>query len=437
MRCVMVWNRTSPVEAAKFDAQPGKSQAPASVRRFLVPAERWPGLLLTCYDEGRWQQSCVESLFVMSILFGPLMIVGLIGGDSSPLERTGRLDGKLIPEASGIVKSRRYPGIFWVHNDSGNPPLLFAIKGDGRIVRQFRLAIPNIDWEDIACDDQGHLYLGDIGNNTRALPLRAIYRIDEPDPNSREDKPISASAVTFYALPRENRFDAESLFYHKGTANLLAKYLDGREAELFEVRLDPPSPLLRPARPRSIGRLPGFTEAATGADLSADGTLLAVCSSTVTRVYRRDDRDALPWRRVAVIRYQALPIEGIAWDGGDLRLVAEGGGFYRLTKQTWRAGTSAVTQLLGRTRRGAPFARDDYQHLARGGQSQRDTPATQLADKRTGLGSIFQQFAHGVQFQAAFAQVPEEGRVLVHDPDDPEKLTGLTSRQRNSFGLRE
>ena len=98
--------------------------------------------------------------------------------------RSGRLDEKLIPEASGIVKSRRYPGIFWVHNDSGNPPLLFAIRGDGRIVRQFRLGVPNIDWEDIAIDDQGHLYLGDIGNNTGALPLRAIYRIDEPDPNS-------------------------------------------------------------------------------------------------------------------------------------------------------------------------------------------------------------------------------------------------------------
>ena len=201
---------------------------------------------------------------------------------------------KLIPEASGIVKSRRYPGIFWVHNDSGNPPLLFAIRGDGRIVRQFRLGVPNIDWEDIAIDDQGHLYLGDIGNNTRALPLRAIYRIDEPDPGSPADKPVAASAVTFYALPAENRFDAESLFYDRGTAILVAKYLDGREAELFAVPLEPPSPLLRPAQPRSIGRLPGFTEPATGADLSADGTLLAVCSTAVTRVYRRDDVESPP-----------------------------------------------------------------------------------------------------------------------------------------------
>src|ERR1700679_1064290 len=124
--------------------------------------------------------------------FLSLVIVGFMYGDPAPLEVAGRLDERLIPEASGIVKSRRHAGIFWVHNDSGNPPLLFAVRGDGRIVRQFRLAIPNIDWEDIAVDDHGHLYLGDIGNNIGALPLRVIYRIDEPDPNAQGDRPISA-----------------------------------------------------------------------------------------------------------------------------------------------------------------------------------------------------------------------------------------------------
>jgi hypothetical protein len=274
----------------------------------------------------------------MSTLLSMLLVL-FISGEPSPLESAGRLDEKLIPEASGIVKSRRFPGIFWTHNDSGNPPLLFAIRGDGRIVRQFRLVVPNIDWEDIAIDGQGHLYLGDIGNNTRALPLRAIYRIDEPDPESHADQPVSPSAVTFYGMPAGNRFDAESLFYDRGTANLLAKYLDGREAELFTVPLKPPSPLLRPARPRLIGRLSGFTEPATGADLSADGTLLAVCSTAVTRVYLRDDQESPPWRLHAVVRYAARPIEGIAWDGLALALVAEGGGFYRLSEKTWRAAS--------------------------------------------------------------------------------------------------
>jgi hypothetical protein len=287
----------------------------------------------------------------MSTLLSLVLVLGTVSGEPSPLETVGRLDEKLIPEASGIVKSRRYPGIFWTHNDSGNPPLLFAISGDGRIVRQFRVGVPNIDWEDIAIDDQGHLYLGDIGNNTKVLPVRAIYRIDEPDPGADADKPVSSSVVTFYGMPAGKRFDAESLFYDRGSATVIAKYFDGREAELFTVPLQPPSPLLRPAQPRSVGRLSGFTEPATGADLSADGTLLAVCSEAVTRVYMRDDGVSPPWRLLAEVRYAARPIEGIAWDGRALALVAEGGGFYRLSEKTWRAGSvRAATALPSRPR---------------------------------------------------------------------------------------
>jgi hypothetical protein len=265
--------------------------------------------------------------------------------DSAPLEPMGRFDARAIPEASGIVKSRRYPGIFWVHNDSGNAPLLFAVGRDGRIVRRFRLAFPNLDWEDIAIDDQGHLYLGDIGNNAGLLRVRTIYRIDEPDPTSPKggggdrDVPLPATRTVPYLLPPSNRFDAEGLVYDRGTAILVAKYLDHREAELFAVTVDPPpaGPAHTPVRP--IGRLPGFTEPATGADLSEDGTLLAVCSYAVTRVYRRERRDeAATWKPMAEVRYATLPIEGITWHGRDLILAAEEAqGLYRLREAAWRA----------------------------------------------------------------------------------------------------
>ena len=119
----------------------------------------------------------------------------------------------------------------------------------------------------------------------------------------------------------------------------------------FTVPLEPPSPLLRPAQPRSNGELPGFTEPATGAALSVDGTLLAVCSTAVTRVYRRERVDFTPWRLLAVVRYKALPIEGIAWDGRDLSLVAEGGGLYRLLEKTWRAASGKEPSSLPSRRR--------------------------------------------------------------------------------------
>ena len=72
-------------------------------------------------------------------------------------------------------------------------------------------------------------------------------------------------------------------------------------------------------------RLAGFIEPATGSDLDADRTHLAVCSSTVTRIYRRDDVQKPDWKLISEVRYPAAQIEGICWNGRDLVLVAEGG----------------------------------------------------------------------------------------------------------------
>ncbi len=267
----------------------------------------------------------------------------LLAAPPSPLEPLGRFDTRALPEASGIVKSRRYPGIFWVHNDSGNPPAIFAIRRDGTIVREFRLAVPNIDWEDIAADDQGHLYVGDIGNNGGLLAIRAVYRIDEPDPTKPDSQPLRPSVSVFYGFSRTDRFDAEGLFLEASTrsAVIVAKRFDGREAELFAIPLYPPAPLLRPASPRRIGVLPGFVEPATGASLSADGHLLAVCSSAVTRVYRRYDDPG--WSLLAELRHDSLPIEGITWDGRDLILVSEGRGIDRIAEATWQRAARRQT----------------------------------------------------------------------------------------------
>jgi hypothetical protein len=199
----------------------------------------------------------------MWILLASLIVQGAGAAEANgtgltlvPLEPMGRFDARAIPEASGIVRSRRHPGIFWVHNDSGNAPLLFAVRGDGRVVRRFRLAIPNLDWEDIAIDDRGHLYLGDIGNNVGLLRVRTIYQLDEPDPSSPEggdgEAPRPATRTVSYTLSHSNRFDAEGLIYDRGNAIVVAKYRDGRAAELFAVAIDP-APAAGASPPRAAG----------------------------------------------------------------------------------------------------------------------------------------------------------------------------------------
>jgi hypothetical protein len=144
---------------------------------------------------------------------------------------------------------------------------------------------------------------------------------------------LAATAVSRYALPPGNRFDAESLEFDEVNAIVIAKYLDRREAELFSVPFDPPSPLSQPAQPRSIGRLAGFTEPATGSDIDVDRTHLAVCSSTVTRIYRRADVQKNDWKLEREVRYPAAQIEGVCWNGRDLVLVAEGGAIYRIAEK--------------------------------------------------------------------------------------------------------
>lgn len=272
---------------------------------------------------------------------GMMLVLSLAAGPAE-LEALGRFDLRSIPEASGIVKSRRFPGVFWVHNDSGNPSKLFAIRRDGTIVREFRLSVPNIDWEDIAADGDGHLYLGDIGNNGGALALRAVYQIDEPDPAVEPTGPLPVRAASFYRFSGSDRFDAESLIYDKrsGGAVVVAKRFDNREAELYAIPFHPAAPLLRPATPRLVGTLPRFVEPATGASLSADRDrdLLAVCSYTVTRVYRRApqaDGDAR-WELLAEVRYRGRGVEGVCWDGEDLIVVSEGQGVDRIASATWK-----------------------------------------------------------------------------------------------------
>jgi hypothetical protein len=262
-----------------------------------------------------------------------LLVAGL--GAGLRLENVGRLDDPDIREASGIVRSRRHPGIFWVHNDSGNPPVLFAVNRDGKLVRSFRVEAPNVDWEDIAADEDGHLFFGDIGNNGLRLPIRTIYRIDEPDPSRPADLPLKPSLITNYRFPPEGRFDAEGLFLSGGRAMVVSKRFDGKEAEVFAIPLDPPAPLLRPALPERMARLPGCVEPATGADLSADGRRLAVSTTSAARVYVPDGRGG--WALESTVRYEEPHVEAICWDGDDLILASEDRSIYRISAARWKA----------------------------------------------------------------------------------------------------
>ncbi|MGZ8595464.1 MAG: hypothetical protein ACXWYJ_07370 [Actinomycetota bacterium] len=90
-----------------------------------------------------------------------------------------RVRSAQLDEISGIVASPTHH-VFWVQEDSGNPAVVEAIDGDGRL--RATVAVQdavNEDWEDIALADDT-LWIGDIGDNDAERAAVQTYWFPEP-----------------------------------------------------------------------------------------------------------------------------------------------------------------------------------------------------------------------------------------------------------------
>ena len=204
-----------------------------------------------------------------------------------------------INEASGIVESRKTPGVFFVHNDSGDSARVFAVGKDGKDLGTFVFGGAGaIDWEDIALGPgpkagETYLYAGDIGDNPSSRPNVKIYRAVEP-------KVEPSAAPTTTTLSGIETFTLE---YPDGAHNAETLLVDPVTSDLFiVVKADGNSPVFRAKAPLSSaspitmdkvatlvfgsGSLPGG-KTTTGGDISAQGDLIAV------RTYG----SAFAWRR--------------------------------------------------------------------------------------------------------------------------------------------
>lgn len=99
--------------------------------------------------------------------------------------KTGKMDRKSVPEASGLTASRRWPGdVFWI-NDSGNNAELILSHADGKNWRKISVEGPKFrDSEALTsadCDGEPCLIVGDVGDNSmkrKNVELTVIREID-------------------------------------------------------------------------------------------------------------------------------------------------------------------------------------------------------------------------------------------------------------------
>jgi hypothetical protein len=121
-----------------------------------------------------------------------------------------------LTELSGLVASRKNPGVLYAHNDSGSNSTLIVMSDVAAPLGQFVLSnVTAVDWEDVAvgpCDAGSCIFVGEIGDNNLAYASRAVYRFAEP--NLSPTAPMGTQMVTADVLTfvyPDGRHNAETL----------------------------------------------------------------------------------------------------------------------------------------------------------------------------------------------------------------------------------
>ncbi|MDP1793767.1 MAG: hypothetical protein Q8K63_06475 [Acidimicrobiales bacterium] len=199
-----------------------------------------------------------------------------------------RVKSAKLTEISGLVASRRHPGVYWAHNDSGGKPEVFALRLDGTDLGSYPLSGASArDWEDIAIGPKvgasgPHLYAGDIGDNNDRRDHVTIYRVPEP---------AAAPVAPGRSLTGGDSFDlrypagpenAESLLVDPVTGDLviITKSILGRSRILTAPSASMVNGATVTMQDRGVVRMGPAAQASgplvTGADISADGSLILV-----------------------------------------------------------------------------------------------------------------------------------------------------------------
>lgn len=252
--------------------------------------------------------------------------------------QVGRITHPHITESSGIVASRRFPRVFWTHNDGGGfkKQVLYGITREGKFITEFRVTGALLhDWEDIAIDSNGRLFVGDIGNNDDVRPQLAVYQIDEPDPKS------SATSVEVrrgwqLKFPKAP-FDCESLFVWEGYGYIISKVFDDQRPEIYRF------PLTEQKQPfvlELVARLK-IEAPVTGADISEDGKLLGLVSKAGAFVYRIDDGiPALARQKPVYTKFKNRHIEACCFVPDGLLATAESREIYLFNAEAFHPATA-------------------------------------------------------------------------------------------------
>lgn len=144
---------------------------------------------------------------------------------------------KVINETSGLEILNE---VFITHNDSGGEPSLYFFNLNGEIINSVKLdeesfwQIYNIDWEDVAADED-YIFIADTGNNFGNRDNLNIIKVKTND-FSIDDKIDVAYKDQETFIPRpKHKYDAEALFLIEDKIAILSKDRSNLFTDLYLI----------------------------------------------------------------------------------------------------------------------------------------------------------------------------------------------------------
>ena len=167
---------------------------------------------------------------------------------------------------------------------------------DGRLVdlvpgsafRRVSVPVPNHDWEDIAADDRGFLWIGDIGDNGCNRRSAVVHKVREPNPFTASRADVAASYPFRWpdsslggAGGRGRRgcsgVNSEALVVVDGSPYLISK---NRRPGIYAFPSLSDGSTVTLRRVADVTEPPGgFNKLITAADVSRDGRRLLVATA--------------------------------------------------------------------------------------------------------------------------------------------------------------
>lgn len=251
------------------------------------------------------------------------------------LEAVGAFGPGAAKENSGTVKSRRIDDLYWTQNDSGDGPVVYPIHRDGSLWTSERYpeepgveigGAINVDWEDIAVDDEGHLIVCDVGNNGNDRRDLVLYYVDEPSPLAGR---TSYKKKVFLRYPDQSQFpaprsdfnfDCEGVFHARGKIYLISKNRSDTFGKLY--RLD----AYEQGVTNTLTYLDRFDFGGktTGADATPDARRLAVTTYDALWVFETDGLgDDYFGGKIYWLPFEAKQVEAVCFESPDSLLLGD------------------------------------------------------------------------------------------------------------------